>query len=264
MILNFRYKIYRAKRSIYKLIKKHYYRTGSIKKCVICLKTFRKFLPLERGRSDFTAALKVIGSDLENFNCPYCGAIDRTRHLFLYFEELNIWKKMANSRILHIAAEEEISKRILTLDVKQYIRGDLNPKTSNTDKIDITTLKFQNNYFDIIFCNHVLEHVLDYKKAIKEIFRVLKKGGFAIVQTPFSKKIKNHFTDPNIKSNEDRARYYGESDHVRIFGQDLFSDFSEAGFELKIKSHSSILSGYDPSKYGVNAKEDLIYMEKKS
>ena len=140
--------------------------------------------------------------------------------------------------------------------------GDLKPRNPDTIKIDITTIQYPNNYFDIIICNHVLEHVLDYKKAIKEIFRVLKKGGFAIVQTPFSKKIKYHFTDPYIKSKEDRARYYGESDHLRIFGQELFDNFSEAGFQLKIKSHSSILSRYDPSKYGVNDKEELIYMEK--
>ena len=81
------------------------------------------------------------------------------------------------------------------------------PKALDINKIDITTRKFQNHYFNIIICNHVLEHVLDYKKAIKEIFRVLKKRRFAIVQTPFSKKIKNHFTRSYNKLNEDRAEY---------------------------------------------------------
>ena len=216
IMTNIRLKIYRAKRSLYKIFRKYYYRTGSSKRCVICSKTFRKFLPLEMYRSHFTSALEVIGSDLENFNCPFCGAIDRTRHLFLYFENLNLWGKMVNSRILHLAAEKELSKKIHRLNVKEYIKGDLKPMTSDTVKVDITAIQYSNNYFDIIICNHVLEHVLEYEKAIKEIFRVLKKGGIAIVQTPFSKKIKNHFSDPYIKSNEDRALYYGTSDHVRV------------------------------------------------
>ena len=65
--------------------------------------------------------------------------------------------------------------------------------TSDTVKVDITAIQYSNNYFDIIICNHVLEHVLEYEKAIKEIFRVLKKGGIAIVQTPFFQKNQKSF-----------------------------------------------------------------------
>ena len=262
IMTNTRLKLYRTKRTLYKIFRKYYYRTGSSKRCVICSNTFRKFLPLEMYRSHFTSALEVIGSDVENFNCPFCGAIDRTRHLFLYFENLNLWRKMVNSRILHLAAEEELSKRIHRLNVKEYIKGDLKPMTSDTVKVDITAIQYSNNYFDIIICNHVLEHVLEYEKAIKEIFRVLKKGGIAIVQTPFSKKIKNHFSDPYIKSNEDKALYYGTSDHVRVFGSELFNNFTEAGFDLNVQTHDNILSDYDPTEYGVNVREDLILLEK--
>ena len=207
---NFRYKAFRFKRSLYKSIRKYYYNSGSEKVCIICSSTFRRFIPFDKGQSTFMKALDVIGSDFINFQCPHCGVIDRTRHLFLYFEKLNIWKKMTGSKILHFAAEEELSKRILLSNVKEYIMGDLKPRNPDTIKIDITTIQYPNNYFDIIICNHVLEHVLDYKKAIKEIFRVLKKGGFAIVQTPFSKKIKYHFTDPYIKSNE--AGHYWQTE----------------------------------------------------
>ena len=106
-----RLKLDRAKRSLYKIFRNTAHRTGSSKRCVICSNTFRKFLPLEMYRSHFTSALEVIGSDVENFNCPFCGAIDRTRHLSLYFENSKSLGKMVNVQNFTFGRRKELSKK---------------------------------------------------------------------------------------------------------------------------------------------------------
>ena len=102
----------------------------------------------------------------------------------------------------------------------EYISGDLNPLLANM-KIDITDIKFKNNYFDFIICNHVLEYIVDDRKVMRELFRVLKPEGFAILQVPISKKAKETFEDFSITSPEERERYFGQEDHIRIDGKDF-------------------------------------------
>ena len=115
-------------------------------------------------------------------------------------------------------------------------------------KIDITDIKFQNNTFDCILCSHVLEHILDDNKAIRELYRVLKPNGWAILQVPILRE--KTFEDPNIQTPEERLKYFGQEDHVRIYGLDYKDRLENAGFKVMV----------DP--YLMELDEDIVQLYK--
>jgi len=119
----------------------------------------------------------------------------------------NILNSSKNVRLLHIAPEKNLQKALKTFSKIKYISGDLNPLVADR-KIDITNINFENDYFDFIICNHVLEHIVDDRKAMSELFRVLKFGGEAILQVPISKYNKETFEDFSIVSPEKREKYF--------------------------------------------------------
>ena len=100
-------------------------------------------------------------------------------------------------------------------------------------KCDIQDMPFEDNTFDVIFCNHVLEHVDDDKKAMSELYRVMKPGGFGIFQVPIDYKRETTLEDPNITSEEDRVKYYWQKDHVRLFGLDYPSKLEAVGYKVQ-------------------------------
>jgi SAM-dependent methyltransferase len=238
---------------------------GSRKKCYICGKTFSHFKKYKRGSRDVSEFLRMMnctGSDVENFGCMYCGSMDRERHLFMFFDELGIWELITGGSVLHFAPERSLGKKIKTV-AGSYIMADLNPGSSEVRKIDVCRIPFSNNTFDFVICNHVLEHVTDYRRGISEIFRVLKPSGTAILQTPYSTLLTRHFCDENINTDELRSYFYGEADHLRLFSRDqLFSEFESYGFELLPVSSGSLFSPDISAYYGVNHEEELVRMKK--
>jgi glycosyltransferase involved in cell wall biosynthesis/SAM-dependent methyltransferase len=233
--------------------------------CPVCGSKMERFLPYQYREhfSDYATKFNIIGSDTENFLCPYCSAHDRMRHLVKYFEKLNIWDKyIINKRILHMAPEQHMQQIISKLNTEQYICGDLYPINDSIIKMNITDLPFENNYFDFIICNHVLEHITDDLKAMSELYRVLKHGGFAVLQTPYSPIIEKSFEDETIVSEDDRRKYYGQADHVRVYGNDFFDRLKAVGFQLKIVKNNDIFTKEESKKYGFNSREDLILVSK--
>lgn len=111
-------------------------------------------------------------------------------------------------------------------------------------------------------CNHVLEHILDDTKAMSELYRVLKKGGYAVLQTPYSPRLGISFEDTNINTAEERKIYYGQSDHVRIYGLDIFERIKSVGFIVEIVENSKLFTVEECIEYGVNYKENLILVKK--
>lgn len=234
---------------------------GSSKCCYICRKTFRSFIPFHGGYASippFFRELDVIGSDVDNFACPYCGCHDRERHLCMYLDKLNLWSRLTGSSVIHFAREEKLAQRISSQNPALYVKADLIPCSSDIEKIDITAIPRPNESFDFLICNHVLEHVHDDRRALGEIFRVLKPGGHAILQTPFSFFLSKTFCDASINTDALRLRYYGQEDHVRLYGRDLFTRIEGSGLRLRVHTHTQWLSEFDASIYGVNLKEDLI------
>lgn len=154
-----------------------------------------------------------------------------------------------NIRLLHVAPEKNLQKVLKAFSKIKYISGDLNPLVADR-KIDITNINFENDYFDFIICNHVLEHIVDDQKAMRELFRVLKPEGFAILQVPISKKAKETFEDFSITSPEERKIYFGQKDHVRIYGKDYKERLESVGFKVNLYDIKNDLSIQDVKKYG--------------
>jgi len=233
--------------------------------CIMCGKKVERFLPYQykRHKSDIINKYQIIESDTDNFSCPHCNCHDRTRHIVMYFNRMNIWKNcILGKSILHIAPESHLQRIISQLNVKEYVCGDLNPANETVKKIDITNIPYKDNYFDFVICNHVLEHVPEDLKAMKEIYRVLKKDGFAVLQTPYSPVINISYENKAINTPAERLEFYGQSDHARIYGLDLFDKLVNVGFKLNIIKNDDLFTREECKKYGVNHRENLILVQK--
>jgi len=245
------------------------YLTESIEKkyCCLCEQEVDSFLPFSATQKVFTKELQIIGSDIKNFWCPNCGCHDRERHLWLYINKLEMFNAIKKEdTILYFAPEKVLYKKFIQKS-ENIIAADTNPNiyketAANAMNVDIQNIPFTDNSFNIVIANHVLEHIPDYKKAIQEIKRVLKPGGYAILQTPYSPVIYENFEDPFINTDELRTKYYGQHDHVRIFGQRLFDDFLDVGFTVYRLGHEEVLQENDSTKYGVNEREEFISVVK--
>lgn len=250
---------------LYRIIFKLVNQRRGVKECYICKKKFvkfRKYRLVDNNISRASQFFKIVGSDAQNFSCYYCNSTDRDRHIFMFFDKLSLWDKFSNAKILHFAPEKSISQKIVKLSPDKYIKCDLFPK-DDWIKVDITKIPFEENYFDILICNHVLEHIPNHLQALKEIKRVLKKKGIAILQTPVSDLLYNHFEDQNINTEDLRLCFYGQEDHVKILSKRQFLDELSILFELNLVSNKRFFSSSDCFRYGVNCKEDLIMVTKR-
>jgi len=231
--------------------------------CCICDKKIGKFFSYRRGkRAPLMMALDTIGSDVTNFGCPNCGCHDRERHLVLYLREMNILEEFRNAAILHFAPERRMSELIEAMGPNRYVKGDLHPTSEGIETINILAIQYPSDTFDFVIANHVLEHVDDDLFALSELRRVLKVGGHAILQTPFSGTLTKTFSDPGIESDLARYHAYGQEDHVRLYGSDVFDRIESVGFKSRVVSHSEILSNIDPQQYGVNTKEPFFLFKR--
>lgn len=234
---------------------------GNDYQCYCCHKRVGRFLPYRGGMKNISAEMirfDVIGSDVEHFSCPYCRSHDRERHLFMYFDKTLIWETFRNSSVLHFAPERNLARRIRSLGPKYYVKADLFPHSAEIVREDVTRLSFSDEMFDVVIANHVLEHVSDDTTAMKEVFRVLKPGGLAILQTPFSNILEVTSEDPMITSAAERLRAYGQEDHVRLYGTDLFTKIEATGLLSLVRTHEDILSDIDSSFFGVNQREPFF------
>ena len=138
----------------------------------------------------------------------------------------------------------------------EYISADLYSPIVDV-KADINKLPFENESFDVVFCNHVLEHIEDDKKAMSELFRVLKKGGFGIFQIPQDLNLEKTYEDFSITSDEERAKHFGQYDHVRVYGKDYFNKLRAVGFKVDEVNYASKISPDLVQKYCLVQEEIL-------
>jgi SAM-dependent methyltransferase len=227
--------------------------------CIFCNGRFRRLLPT--GLKNETA-LSIIGGGCRYALCPKCHSTDRERLIYWYIaNKTNILNSQNSIKLLHVAPEKILQKAFRNSNKIQYINGDLNPLTADK-KIDITDINFEDNSFDFIICNHVLEHVKDDKKAMSELFRVLKPGGEAILQVPISKYNKDTFEDFSMTTPEEKERSFGQKDHVRIYGKNYPKILEKVGFQVNLYDIKKELNGRNIEKYGLN-KEEILYIGKK-
>jgi len=240
---------------------------GHSRTCCVCGKTFFRFSKYRGGWKAFSPYLhnvKWTGSDFDQFWCPFCRSHDRERHLLLFFEKLRFFERLTGSAILHFAPEKWVSHRIEACRPARYVKGDLNPSRKGVERIDVTEIPYPDESFDWVLCNHVLEHVPDDAKALRELYRVLKRGGLAILQTPFASGLEKTLEDADeVNTDEKRMAFYGQEDHVRLYGRDLFDRIRAAGFHLELKKHAECMPDIEASRYGVNHEEPLFLCVKR-
>jgi SAM-dependent methyltransferase len=206
-------------------------------------------------------AFQVVGSDLDNYLCPVCGCHDRERHLLFYLRQTRFLDRLRGSAILHFAPEGRLTSFIEMAGPIRYVLADLFPSRPGVERIDLLDIPYAPGTFDFVIANHVLEHVSDDLKALSEVRRVLKPGGHAILQTPYSNLLEHMFCDPGVKSEADRLQVYGQEDHVRLYGRDIFQRFASVGFISRVAEHAQVLAGFDAARFGVNVNEPFFLFE---
>lgn len=234
---------------------------GRWRYCVICNKRVPAFLPWRGGWSAAPALmreLQVVGSDLDQFSCPCCGANDRDRHLRLYLEHSGIAEAMRGARILHFAPEPPLVSWIGSLGPSLHVLADLYPSKPEIRRIDLEAVPFEDGSFDFVIANHVLEHVAHLNRATQEIARILAPGARAILQTPWCMGLDSTLEDAAVQSESARLHLYGQEDHVRLFGKDVYKRIAAGGLTAAPIPHDRYLVGFDPDMYGVNPREDLM------
>jgi len=202
--------------------------------CPFCGKHSREFLPLGLDIPVLKEKKVVGGGYRLNAMCPNCHSSDRERLVYLYLKnkKREIFAKGKRFKLLHVAPEPSLQKVLMTQPTIDYLSADLNPQLAMV-KMDVTDIPYEDNSFDIIICNHVLEHVPDDRKAMAELYRVLKPGGWAILQVPISLSLDRTYEYPLVTSPEDREKLFGQSDHVRIYAIDYVDRLKEAGFTVR-------------------------------
>ena len=197
-------------------------------------KSFRKFLPY--------------GYEVQRQNVlsPSTLSLERHRLLWLYLtNETNFFT--SKKKVLHMAPEQCFLTRFRKLN-HDYVTADIDSPIADVTA-DIINLPFNDNSFDVIFCNHVLEHIQDDTKAMKELFRVMKKGGMGIFQVPQDLNRNVTFEDNSITNPKERAKIFGQYDHVRVYGRDYFDKLRSIGFEVKEVNYSQKISSKLSIKY---------------
>ncbi len=167
----------------------------------------------------------------ENVLSPSTLSLERHRLLWLYLRnETDFFT--APQKVLHFAPEQAFYRRFCKLGNLDYTTTDLDSPLADV-KADICDLPFGDNSFDVILCNHVLEHIPDDTKAMHELYRILKPGGWGIFQVPQELNRDSTLEDNTVTDEKDRARIFGQYDHVRIYGKDYFDRLRNAGFKVE-------------------------------
>ena len=229
---------------------KAFFLSGNSFYCPCCGKSAHRFL--EKGN----------GIEIRsNAVCPHCGSLERTRLLFLYLKD-NTQLFENNPHILHFAPEDALKKHFITNP--NYIDADLNPNMAS-HQMDITDIRFPDNYFDFIICSHVLGHVPNERKALHELYRVLKTGGSLFLLSLMDPDAELTLENPDFNSPEQKLRHYGEKDLERLYGNDF--DKRIASVEITVVKIDYRLTFTDSERERMalgDGRRELIYLVKKN
>jgi len=191
----------------------------------------------------------------ENALCPGTLSLERHRLLWLYLTRKTNFLNQS-LKVLHIAPEQVFYTKFKAIKDWEYTTTDLHSPLADI-KADICALPFNNDQYDLIFCNHVLEHIPDDKKAMEELYRVLKKGGTLIAQVPLNEELDETFEDDTITDKKERTRIFGQYDHVRVYGKDYYTRLNTVGFESKGITFINTMSIEEIDRFGLPQKERI-------
>jgi len=206
-------------------------------------KSFKSFLPYGYGHQR------------NNVLAPGTLSLERHRLLWLYLEnETDFFT--APKKVLHFAPEQAFYKRFRNQKNLDYTTTDLNSPLADV-KADICNLPFEDNSYDFILCNHVLEHIPDDTKAMQELYRIMKPGGMGIFQIPQDLNRETTFEDNSITDPKERARIFGQYDHVRVYGRDYFDKLRSIGFRVAEEDYTKKIAPADVERFCL-AKGEII------
>jgi predicted SAM-dependent methyltransferase len=192
--------------------------------------------------------------------CPGCGSQARQRLMLFYLKnKTDFFTKQHH--LLHFAPENCLEKLFRRSADLEYLTADLNSHRA-MEKIDMTNIPYSDDSFSIILCSHVLEHIPEDLKAMKELKRVLTRDGWAILQVPMDKNRESTYEDFSITSPEERQKHFGRFDHCRLYGRDYKDRLTQAGFEVTVDDYVKTFSAADVKKYGFEDWEDIYFCKK--
>lgn len=221
---------------------------GSKFECPVCARSYRKFLPY--------GYVNV----RDNAMCPGCLSLERHRAMWLYLQN-NTRFFNDHLKVLHVAPEQCFIKKFRRLPNLDYKTADLESPLADY-KCDVQNMPFESDLYDIVICNHVLEHVPDDKKAMREILRILKPGGFAILQVPADFNRTETFADDSIKDPKERTRIFGQYDHVRVYGTDYPERLKSVGFTIDEPNFIDIMKEETKVKFSINIPDFMFACKK--
>ncbi|MFN5149578.1 MAG: class I SAM-dependent methyltransferase [Flavobacteriia bacterium] len=220
---------------------------GNNVECPVCERSFSKFL-------SYGSAV----AHRENVLCPYDLTLERHRLMWLYLRSETNFFTTKKLDVLHIAPEQCFHKRFKQQKNLHYLTGDLVSPIADMH-FDLHSIPLEDDRFDVIFCNHVLEHVDDAAQCLRELNRVMKPGGWGIMQVPQDFTRAKTFEDPTIKTPEEREKYYWQKDHVRLFGRDYPQWLEDAGFSVYEFHKESKFDEIQIERYRL-LKEEVLYI----
>ncbi|WP_083426279.1 methyltransferase domain-containing protein [Thermoactinomyces sp. DSM 45891] len=203
---------------------------------------------------------------MENWNpkteiCSMCMAMDRER-LYVWFMERETDLFMAPKVVFHIDPEKEknVKNKLAIHSNLYYVSGDLKPLDPWTKALDVTNLYYEDHSFDVIICSHILENISEDRKAMGELYRVMKVGGWGIMQVPLATNVAMSFEDERVMTADDRARAYGHPNHVRVYAkEDYIKRLESVGFRVELYNIAERYSIKEAHKLGLS-KEDNLYI----
>lgn len=196
--------------------------------------------------------------------CPFCHSLERARALWLVLQQRDALHPGTN--VLHVAPERSLGRRLRAMSGVRYTAGDKHEPGytygRDTIDLDITALPFEDNVFDLVICSHVLEHVQDDAKAMRELRRVMRPGALGALIVPVDPDRGRTYEDARIIDPQERLRAFGQFDHVRIYGQDYAQRLRNSGFAVENVDPGATLSSADRFRFGIRAGETLHFVTK--
>lgn len=225
--------------------------TGRSRLCPVCSHRWRKFMPYG------------YVTPREDALCPHCLSLERHRLLWLW---LNGCTDLSDTRprLLHIAPEVCLMRhlrKIYTGDsARDYVTADLESPLADV-KMDVQDIPFGDGSFDVIFCNHILEHVQDDRLAMRQMLRVMRPGGWGVMLSPVNPALEKTFEDDTITDPAERTRIFGQYDHRRNYGRDYADRLRQAGFIVEEIDYAATLTPRQRTLYGVRS--EILYIVRK-
>ena len=219
--------------------------------CPICRNEIRLYLPY--------------GVNMrKNAKCPVCNSLERHRTLWLWLEENKALFVRENIRILQFAPEGCFYNKFSLMDHVDYYPVDINPQYKGIrDIVDIMNIQYEDCFFDMIICNHVLEHVPNDMSALCELYRVLKNDGTAIINVPINHNLEVTLEKEEYNTPELREQHYKQSDHMRLYGKDYVKRLERAGFIVEVIRPNDMYDLIKIRNYGLSVDEEIYVCRKK-